>query len=423
MIGFDIRTEGMKELMGQNATFMDFEWAIDVPRQEKVSKYGEDKYTTIYYKYFEDEVSKLSVGKSGSEDLSTRVKWIGFKQLFFSSVIIADNYFPSADVSSDVLKNDPDYLSRFNANITIPVEAAGKSGMPLKFYFGPNQYNILKQFDLSMEEELELGWAVIGWVNKIIVIPAFDFLRRFINNFGVIILLLTIYIKLIVAPFTYKSYKSQAKMRALKPDIEELQKKYGPDKKMEQQQATMALYKKAGVNPMGGCLPMILQFPILIAMFKFFPVSIELRQQSFLWADDLSSYDSIMKLPFEIPVYGDHVSLFCLLMTVTNIFYIKMNNEMNAASSQQMPGMKGMMYMMPVMFLFIFNNYSAGLSLYYFLSLLITFIQMFIFKKTTDEEAIRAQLKAKQKKPVKKSKFQQRLEDMAKQRGMDMPKK
>lgn len=423
MIDFDIRTSGMKELMGQNSSFMSFAWAIDVPRQERISKYGEDKYTTIYYKYFEDEVDNLTVGKSGAEKLQTRVKWIGFKQLFFSSILIADDFFPNADISSTVLENDTNYISKFNADITIPVEGGAKSEIPLQFYFGPNQYNTLKQFDLSLDEEMDLGWVIFGWVNKFIVIPAFDFLRRYIDNFGLIILLLTIYIKLIVSPFTYKSYKSQAKMRALKPDIEELKKKFSPEKKMELQQATMALYKKAGVNPMGGCLPMVFQFPILIAMFRFFPVSIELRQQSFLWADDLSSYDSIWNLPFEIPYYGDHVSLFCLLMTVTNIFYIKMNNEMNAAGSQQMPGMKTMMYMMPVMFLFIFNNYSAGLSLYYFLSLLITFLQMFIFKKTTDEEAIRAQLKAKQKKPVKKSKFQQRMEDMAKQRGKNTTKR
>lgn len=422
MIDFDIRTSGLQELMGQN-TLMGLVWSIDVPRQERISKYGEDRYTNICYKYFEDEVDEMSPGKSATETLSTRVKWIGFKQLFFSSVLIAENFFPNAEISTVAFENDTNYLSKFNADIAVPVEAGSKSTIPLQFYFGPNQYNTLKQFDISLEEELDLGWTVIGWVNIYIVIPAFDFLRRYINNFGLIILLLTIYIKLLVSPFTYKSYKSQAKMRALKPDIEELQKKYGPDKKMEQQQATMALYKKAGVNPLGGCLPMVFQFPVLIAMFRFFPVSIELRQQSFLWADDLSSYDSIFNLPFEIPFYGDHVSLFCLLMTVTNIFYIKMNNEMNAASSQQMPGMKTMMYMMPVMFLFIFNNYSSGLSLYYFLSLLITFLQMYIFRRTTDEEAIRVQLKAKQKKPVKKSKFQKKLEEMTRQRGMDTSKK
>lgn len=423
MIDFNLKTEGMPQIMGQNATYLDFAWAIEVPRQEKISKYGEDRYTTIYYKYYEDEVDKLSPSKAESESLSTKVKWIGYKQLFFSSVLIADNAFPNADIRNEPRESDPDFLANFYSTITIPLEGRGNENFPMHFYFGPNQYNTLKQYQLGLDEELDLGWAIIGWVNKWIVIPAFDFLRRYINNFGIIILLLTIYIKLIISPFTFKSYISQAKMRALKPEIDEIQKKFGKEKQMESQQATMALYKKAGVNPMGGCLPMVFQFPILIAMFRFFPVSIELRQQSFLWAKDLSAYDSILSLPFEIPFYGDHVSLFCLLMTITNIFYIKMNSEMNPAGSNQMPGMKTMMYMMPVMFLFMFNNYASGLSLYYFLSLLFTFIQMFIFKKSINEDQIRAKIKERQKRPVKKSNFQKRLEDMARQRGMEMPKK
>jgi YidC/Oxa1 family membrane protein insertase len=310
------------------------------------------------------------------------------------------------------------------ADLTIPLDVKGSEVFPAKFYFGPNQYNTLKQYDLGMEEQLALGWTIIGWVNKYIVIPAFDFLRRYIGNFGLIILLLTIYIKLLTLIFTYKSYISQAKMKLLKPEIEEIQKKYGDDKKLESQQAVMAFYKKAGVNPMGGCLPMLLQMPILIAMFYFFPISIELRQQSFLWATDLSSFDSIATLPFEIPFYGSHVSLFCLLMTITNIFYVKYNNEMTgAAGTQQMPGMKTMMYLMPVMFLFIFNSYASGLSLYYFLSLLLTFVQMYIFKKLINEDKIHAQLKAKQKIPVTKSKFQTKLEEMAKQKALQDKKR
>ena len=308
-------------------------------------------------------------------------------------------------------------------SLTIPLDQQGSEVFPAKFFFGPNQYNILNQYKIGLDEELSLGWPVISHVNKYIVIPAFDFLRRYFSNFGLIILLLTIYIKIIIAPFTYKSYISQAKMRLLKPEIEEIQKKFGEDKKLEIQQATMALYKKAGVNPLGGCLPMLFQMPILISMFYFFPISIELRQQSFLWAHDLSSYDSIMTLPWTIPWYGNHVSLFCLLMTVTNILYVKYNNEMTGAGTQQMPGMKTMMYMMPLMFLFIFNSYASGLSLYYFLSLVFTFVQMFIFKKLIDEDAIHAQLKAKQKMPVKKSKFQERLEEMAKKQGRSPVKK
>ena len=417
MVGFDIKTSGLKSLMGSNADYINFGWGIQMPRQEKISKFGEDRYSTVYYKFFEDEVNELAPSKAESKPLSTKVKWVSFKDLFFSSVLVADNSFINGQVSSKPHgETDPYYVSNLSADLTIPLSNEGKEAFPAQFFFGPNQYNILKQYKVGLDEELSLGWPVISHVNKYIVIPAFDFLRRYIGNFGLIILLLTIYIKLLIAPFTYKSYISQAKMRLLKPQIDEIQKKYGEDKKLESQQAVMALYKKAGVNPLGGCLPMVFQMPILISMFYFFPISIELRQQSFLWAKDLSSFDSIMTLPFTIPFYGNHVSLFCLLMTAANILYVKYNNE-SQASTSQMPGMKTMMYMMPVMFLFIFNSYASGLSLYYFLSLVFTFVQMWIFKRLVNEEAIHAQLKAKQKMPVKKSKFQERLEEMAKKQG------
>jgi YidC/Oxa1 family membrane protein insertase len=419
MIGFDIHTAGLKKVMGANSDFINFSWAMEMPRQEKISKFGEDSHATIYYKYFADEVDKLATAKAESKPLSTRVQWVSFKTLFFSSILITDKAFMNGQVSAKPRgETDSLFVSDLSADLTIPLDPKGDEVFPAKFYFGPNQYNTLKQYKLDLDEELALGWTVIGWVNKWIVIPAFDFLRRYFNNFGLIILLLTIYIKILIAPFTYKSYISQAKMRLLKPEIDEIQKKFGEDKKLESQQAVMALYKKAGVNPLGGCLPMLFQMPILISMFYFFPISIELRQQSFLWAHDLSSYDSIFTLPFTIPFgYGNHVSLFCLLMTVTNILYVKYNNEMSAAGTQQMPGMKTMMYLMPLIFLFIFNSYASGLSLYYFLSLVFTFVQMWIFKKMIDEDAIHAQLKARQKMPVKKSKFQERLEDMAKKQG------
>ncbi len=417
LVDFDIKTSGLKKVAGANSEFVNFLWSINMPRQEKMSKFGENNQSTIFYKFDKDVVDKLSPAKSESKSLSTKVKWVGFKQQFFSSVLIADQAFQNAQVSTKKRELDSSYVAEMTADLTIPLDASGSENFPAKFYFGPNQYNILNQFDLGMEEQLSLGWTVIGWVNKYIVIPAFDFLHRYIGNFGLIILLLTIYIKLLTLVFTYKSYISQAKMRILKPEIEEIQKKFPEDKKLESQQAVMAFYKKAGVNPMGGCLPMVLQMPILIAMFYFFPISIELRQQSFLWATDLSSFDSIANLPFTIPFYGNHVSLFCLLMTVTNILYVKYNNEMTGAT-QQMPGMKTMMYLMPVMFLFIFNSYAAGLSLYYFLSLVFTFVQMFIFKKLVNEDAIHAQIKAKQKMPVTKSKFQARLEEMTKQKAL-----
>jgi len=423
MVGFDIHTAGLKKVMGAKTDYVNFAWTQEMPRQEKVSKFGEDNYATTYYKFYQDEVNKIAPTKSESKALSTKVEWVSFKTLFFSSALIADKAFLNGQISTKKRDKDPAYVSDMSADLTIPLDNSGSETFPAKFFFGPNQYNTLKQYKVSLEEELSLGWTVIGWVNKYIIIPAFDFLRRYIGNFGLIILLLTIYVKLIVAPFTYKSYISQAKMRLLKPEIEEIQKKFGEDKKMESQQAVMALYKKAGVNPMGGCLPMLFQMPILVAMFYFFPISIELRQQSFLWAHDLSSFDSIATLPFEIPWYGSHVSLFCLLMTVTNILYVKYNNEMSSAGTQQMPGMKTMMYMMPVMFLFIFNSYASGLSLYYFLSLVFTFVQMFIFKKLVNEEQIHAQLKAKQKMPVTKSKFQSKLEEMSKQRNVPQKRK
>lgn len=418
MVGFDIRTSGLKKVMGANSGFINLSWTMEMPRQEKMSKFGEDRYATVYYKYYEDDVDKLTAGKAESKPLSTRVKWISFKDLFFSSALIADQSFMNGNVSTKPKgENDPYFVSDMHTDLTIPLDPKGSEEFPARFYFGPNQYNILKQYNISLDQELSLGWTVIGWVNKWIVIPAFDFLRRYISNFGLIILLLTIYIKILIAPFTYKSYISQAKMRVLKPEIEEIQKKFGEDKKLESQQAVMALYKKAGVNPLGGCLPMVFQMPILVSMFYFFPISIELRQQSFLWAHDLSSYDSIMTLPFTIPWYGNHVSLFCLLMTVANILYVKYNNEMSSAGTQQMPGMKTMMYLMPVMFLFIFNSYASGLSLYYFLSLVLSFVQMYIFKKLVNEEEIHARIKARQKMPVKKSKFQERMEEMTKKQS------
>ncbi len=421
MVGFDLNIEGMDQYIAKNQSYLNFVWSYDVPRQEKPSRFGEDRYTNINYKFFEDEVDNLSGNKSDDANLTTSIKWIGFKQLFFSSTLIAGTSFPNAEIRQEKYDDNPNFLANFYADVAFPYEGGAKEKEQMRFYFGPNHYQTLKQYDLALERQIYLGYAIVRPVNKYLIIPTFNFLRKYINNFGLIILLLTIFIKSILFPFTYKSYMSQAKMRALKPEVDELNSKFGKDKAMEKQQATMALYKKAGVNPMGGCLPMLLQFPILIAMFFFFPASIELRQQSFLWAHDLSTYDSILKLPFEIPMYGDHVSLFCLLMTVTTIISTHLNQQ--AASSQGMPGMKTMMYLMPVMFLFILNGYPAGLSYYYFLANLITIGQTYLIRTFVDEDKIRAQLQANKKKPVKKSNFQKRLEDMAKQRGVQAPKK
>ncbi|MBT6005426.1 MAG: membrane protein insertase YidC, partial [Prolixibacteraceae bacterium] len=332
MVDFDLNLQGMNQYIASNQSYLNFSWSFDVPRQERTSKFGEDRYTNITYKFFEDDVDNLAQNKTDEENLNTRVKWIGFKQLFFSSTIIADESFPNAQIRQNKFEENEDYLANFYADIAFPYQGNTNETVGMQFFFGPNHYQTLNQYDVDLERQVYLGYAIVRPVNKYLIIPLFNFLRKYIANFGIIILLLTIFIKSILFPFTYKSYMSQAKMRALKPEIDELGKKFGSDKAMDKQQATMALYKKAGVNPMGGCLPMLLQFPILIAMFFFFPTSIELRQQSFLWAHDLSTYDSILNLPFDIPFYGSHVSLFCLLMTITTVISTSLNQQ--AATSQ-----------------------------------------------------------------------------------------
>lgn len=415
LVGFEVNTKGLSNIITTNSNYLNFNWNIDVPRQEKKSMYGEDSYTTIHYKFTDDDVEHLSAGKSEEESLRTKTKWVSFKQLFFSSAIIAEDAFPSADIKSIITKEDKEYLGNLNADIALPYEGKDAESIKMKFFFGPNHYNTLKQYDLSMERLVNLGYSIVRPVNKYLIIPTFNFLRKYIDNFGIIILLLTIFIKLIIFPFTYKSYISQAKMKALKPEVDEINEKFPKEKALEKQQATMNLYKKAGVNPMGGCLPMLFQFPVLIAMFFFFPTSIELRQESFLWADDLSSYDSILNLPFAIPLYGSHVSLFCLLMTITTILSTYLNSE--SQNTAAMPGMKTMMYIMPVMFLFILNGYASGLSYYYFLANVITIGQMYVFRAMVDEDKIRAQILINKKKPIVKSNFQLKLEEMQKQKS------
>ncbi|MDP4206816.1 MAG: membrane protein insertase YidC, partial [Bacteroidota bacterium] len=338
LVGFDMITNGMDKLMGNNSKMMNFTWVTKIPRQEHKSSMGEDRYSTINYRFEGDKVEKLSESKSDAKSLRTKVQWIGFKQLFFSSVLIADQSpLVSAEIKTDKTDKDDKFLGQFSADMVMPFDGKNHEVLPMKFYFGPNHYNTLKQYGDGLEDEINLGWAIVAPVNKYLVIPVFNWLRTFISSFGIIILLLTIFIRIILTPFTYKSYMSQAKMRVLKPEIDEINKKYPADKPVERQQATMALYKKAGVNPLGGCLPVLLQFPILVALFYFFPTSIELRQQSFLWAHDLSTYDSIFNLPFSIPFYGDHVSLFCLLMTATTIISTKLTSG-NQPGNDQMPG-------------------------------------------------------------------------------------
>jgi YidC/Oxa1 family membrane protein insertase len=418
VVDYAIRTHGLQNVINTNTGFLSFTFDFDMPRQERASNYGEDRYATVYYKFKDDEVDHLSLTKNDDEVLNTPVKWIGFKQLFFSTAIISENEFANANVSTvRGTKNSPT-LGHFKSEIGLPFSSVADNNYNMAFYFGPNHYQTLKDQGNNMEKLINLGWPVVREVNRYIIIPVFNFLRSRIANFGIIILILTIIIRLIVFPFTYKSYVSQAKMRALKPEIEEINKKYPPEKAMEKQQATMALYKKAGVNPMGGCLPMLFQMPVLIAMFYFFPGSIELRQESFLWATDLSTYDSILswkaQIPFLSSFYGNHISLFTILMTVTTILQTRMSGQNQDMSA--MPGMKYMMYFMPIFFMFILNSYSSGLSYYYFLANVISIGQTWVISKSIDEEKVRAQILVNKKKPVKeKSGFQKRLEEMAKQ--------
>lgn len=414
MTDFTIITHNMGSVIASNSSFLTLYWGVNMPQLEK-SKDFENRYTGIYYKFYEDNVENMSLTSDEEETLPTKVQWIDFKQQFFSSILISETPFSDVLLTSKVSKK-AGYLKDAYAEIPLPYNGKMDEQYNMKFFFGPNSYPILKAYgnDIDLPDVINMGWKWISWFNKYFVIPIFNFLQNNTAlNYGIIILLLTLIIKIILFPLTYKSYLSQAKMRVLKPQVDELAKKYPADKAMERQQATMKLYKQAGVNPMGGCLPMLIQMPILIALFYFFPGAIELRQQSFLWATDLASYDSIATLPFSIPFYGNHVSLFCLLMTATNIIYMIMNNK-NQPQNDQMKGMQTMMYIMPIMFLFIFNSYSSGLSYYYFIATLITILQTWIIRKFVDDKKLLKKMELAKTKPIKKSKFQQRLEEMQK---------
>jgi YidC/Oxa1 family membrane protein insertase len=421
VVGFNIKMHNLDKLVPANLGYLTLNWESYIRQQEKGVKW-ETMNSTIAYRYFNDDVEQLGDGDSDSENVNSRLHWVSFKQQFFNSTLIAKDGFANAVLKQEKLLT-PKYLRHYTADLSLPYEGHAEENFDMEMFFGPNHFKTLKALDIDLQNIIPLGRSIFRWVNVGIVIPVFNLLGRFIDNYGIIILILTILIKLVLFPLTYKSYKSTGMMSALKPEIDKLNEKYPKQEDaMKKQQAMMDLYKRAGVNPMGGCLPMLLQMPLLIAMFRFFPASIELRHESFLWADDLSTYDAILNLPFSIPWYGDHVSLFCLLMTIVNIIYIKMSNQANA-SGQQMPGMKMMMYMMPVMMLFWFNDYAAALSYYYFVSLLITIVQTYIIKRSINPEEVLNRLKtAKVQKAPTKSRFQQRLEEAAKKRGVKLPK-
>jgi YidC/Oxa1 family membrane protein insertase len=415
MINFSITLQGMKDIVTRDPSTLDLSWEINVPQQEQLKK-NELTYTSIYYRHQNEDVSSLKASKDvHQEEIPTQVQWVAFKDQFFSSVILADKGFSNALMKSTTLPDENKYLKNFRAEIGLPFQRLDKETIRMKMFFGPNKFKLLRQYkEYKLEDLVSLGKSIIRWINQFVIIPIFDWLSKFMANYGLIILLLTVIIKVALLPLTYKSYMSQARMKVLKPQVDELNHKYPKGKEVEKQQATMALYKKAGVSPMGGCLPMLLQFPILFAMFRFFPTSIELRQQGFLWAKDLSTYDAIVTWQHAIPILGNHISLFTLLMTISTIVSMKMSDT---SSSQQIPGMKGMMYIMPVMFMFMLNNFSAGLTYYYFLANMITIGQNYLFKQFVDEKEILRKIEEKKSKTVKKSKFQQRLEEMAKQQG------
>lgn len=425
MVDVQITQEGMEKVLPHNMTNLDFTWEQKLRSQEKGRTF-EERNSTLMYKRIGEEVDELSETGEDSENMQLGIKWIGFKNQFFSSVLIADKRFNGAQLYSKAIEGDSAYLKAYKAETSFEYNPINPEGPSYRIFLGPNLYPLLKSYDSGVEDSEELnldnlvplGWTLFRWINTILVIPVFTFLGQYIDNYGIIILLLTIIIKIIILPLTYKSYMSTAKIRVLRPQIEEINAKYpGNEKALERQRATMDLYSKAGASPMSGCLPMLLQMPILIAMFAFFPSSIELRGEPFLWADDLSAYDAILTWDANIPViswiFGNHLSLFCLLMTITNIVYTKINMD-SQASGAQMPGMKWMMYLMPLMFLVFFNNYASGLSYYYFVSLLITILQTYAFRKFINEEKVLAKLKENQKKPRKKSGFMARLEEAQK---------
>lgn len=422
MLHFDIAAHNMAPYLNPQMSSIEMKWEQDIRQQERSRKF-ESRYTTLNYRYAGDDMEQLSESKDDIEKTSGKVRWIAFKDQFFSTIFIADNPFISPTLQSSIIDKRPGYLKHYCAETSVAFDPKGAEPTRFRLFMGPNQYKVLRSYDdniensddrLRLEKIIPLGWAIFRWVSEWFVIPLFNFLNRYISNFGIIILLMTIIVKIVLLPFTYKSYISTAKMRVLKPQIDEITAKYPPEKAMERQQATMALYNKVGVSPMSGCLPMLLQMPILFAMFAFFPTAIELRQQSFLWAHDLSSYDAIVSwnvyIPFITPYFGNHISLFCLLMTITNIIYTKINMSSQAGAADQMKVMKWMMYLMPLMFLFIFNDYASGLSYYYFISLLFTILQTYIFRLCVDEKKLLAKLEAKKTKPAKKSSFLARLE-------------
>ena len=418
MMQNELSLVNMDGIIPRNVSMLDIDWSVVIPRLEKGYK-NEKQYSNLDYYFTGDKKPEnMGRGRDGNERIDTKLKWFAFQQQFFSAIMTSGNEFASADLSlkffsENEYKNEGKLMA-CSAKLRSDFQAGSNNiTIPYEFYFGPNDYRTLKSYDEKYEKIIPLGGWMVAWFSRLVIIPCFDFLGKFITNYGLVILLMTILIKLLISPLTIKSYKSSAKMQVIKPEIDKLNAKYPNEKDaMKKQQAMMELYQKAGISPMGGCLPMLLQMPILFAMFRFFPASIELRQQKFLWADDLSAYDSIWDFGVNIPLLGDHLSLFALLMALTMFFYSKMTAS-QMSDDPNMAGMKFMsLYLMPIMMFFICNNLSAALSYYYLLSNIITMgMTWYIRKFVVTEEKVRADMMLKASQPKKKSKWQQRLEE------------
>ncbi len=417
MVGFDLRSQGLNKILN-TAKPLDLEWNLKSTRNEKSVSY-ENRYAEVHFEYEEGKTDYVGQGKDKVES-PIKVNYIAFKQHFFTSILLTNKPFETSKLQSDNLvldeTIDTTFTKQFKANVPLAF-SNGEIDYKLNWYFGPSDYKILKSYDKNLEKVIPLGWGIFGWINKFIFIPLFGFLSSYIA-YGIAIIIFTILIKIAMSPITYKSFLSQAKMKVLRPEITELGEKFKKDP-MKKQQETMKLYNKAGVNPMAGCIPALIQIPFMYASFQFFPSAFELRQKGFLWADDLSSFDQVLKLPFHIPLYGDHVSLFPILASIAIFFYMKMTSgdqQMAAPQQEGMPDMAKMMkimiYVSPIMMLIFFNSYGAGLSLYNFISNLITICIMFVIKNyIVDSDKIHAQIQEnKLKEPKQPGKFQQRLQ-------------
>ena len=408
---YSFKLENCQNQIPQSQNYIDFKWVNNIGLLERTVE-SEQNTSTLYYKYkTDDDVENLSETDAEEKKLQKGLHWLSCKQMFFNTTLISKEGFQDiANISSEASLDTSKSVKKLSASFILPYTFKPTENFDFEFYIGPNHYPTLKKQEIGLQKIISLGF--FGWVSKYMIIPIFNWLAGFFSNFGLVILMLTLVIKLILFPLVYKSYVSSAKMRILKPEIDEIKEKYGTDMTRIQQE-NMKLYKRAGVSPLGGCFPMLLQLPILLAMFNFFPASIELRQKSFLWATDLSTYDSILELGFNIPFYGSHISLFTLLMTISTLIYTRMNNQLTGVSGQ----MKWISYLMPVLFLGFFNNYASGLTYYYFLANMITFGQNVLIRRFfVDEDKLHKQIQENKKKPVviKKSGFQQRLEEMAK---------